>query len=522
MRNHLTGIPLPHRLAMRTRAVTALALAAVFAGCRADTSVTDPNSPSTGTFWTSQTGAIQGINATYNSLIRLGTFQRWQAFSYDIRSDEGFSPSPWTDLQNFNKFTFVTYDFDVNRDTWFETYLGIFRANQVIANVPGISMDPVLRSRIVGEAQFIRGLYYFHLMTLYGGNIPLELTPSSPTDRPASAGDAAVWAQIQKDLTDAMAVLPAAYTGADIGRATSGAAQALLGKVLLQQRKWSEAAAALQPVIQSGRYQLVPDYGSNFTAAGKNNQESLFEVQFGDPTLAGSQQIYGLNIAKMVGACGPSYCDGRPTRWYFNQFFPDTTNRAVFDPRLNATMFWNHPGETVYGEPFLNPSRGRNVNDVFFKKYGEYQNTNGDQNWDASLNFKVLRYADVLLMYAEALNEQGQSAAAAPFVNQVRARAGVGALAAGLSQSQMRDAILHERLLEFGLESQRWLDLARQNLFASVAPADDGTATCAARTNKAAGCDAEFSFFKVGKTELLPIPQAEIDLNPNVKQNPGW
>ncbi|MDQ6634499.1 MAG: RagB/SusD family nutrient uptake outer membrane protein, partial [Gemmatimonadota bacterium] len=198
MRNPRTVTTLSHTLAMRFRAaLPVLALGAVLAGCRADTNVTNPNQPSTGTFWTSSAGAIQGINATYNSLIRLGTFQRWQAFSYDIRSDEGFSPSPWTDLANFNKFTFVTYDFDVNRDTWYETYLGIFRANQVIANVPGIDMDPTLRSRIVGEAKFIRALYYFHLITLYGGNIPLQLTPSTPSDQPASAGSAAVWAQIQ-------------------------------------------------------------------------------------------------------------------------------------------------------------------------------------------------------------------------------------------------------------------------------------------------------------------------------------
>jgi starch-binding outer membrane protein, SusD/RagB family len=525
MRNQSFGVPLPTFPSMRIRAaVTALAVGALLAGCRADVNVTDPNSPSTGTFWTSEAGAVQGINATYNSLIRLGTFQRWQAFTYDIRSDEGFSPSPWTDLQNFNKFTFVTYDFDVNRDTWFETYLGIFRANQVIANVPGINMNATLRSRIVGEAKFIRALYYFHLITLYGGNIPLELTPSSPIDRPASAGEAAVWAQIEKDLTEAIPVLPPSYTvSSDIGRATSGAAQGLLGKVQLQQRKWAAAAATLLPVINSGTYRLADDYASNFTAAGKNNQESLFEVQFGNPDLAGSQQIYGLNIAKMVGACGPSYCDGRPTRWYFNQFFADTLNRAVYDSRLDATMFWNKPGETVYGSPFLNPGAGRNATDVFFKKYSEYQNTNGDQNWEASLNYKVLRYADVLLMYAEALNEQGQFANAATYVNLVRGRASVNQPAVtGTSQTQMRDVILHERLLEFGLESQRWLDLARQNLFASVVGANEGSAACAARANKAAGCDAEFSFFKVGKTELLPIPQAEIDLNPNVKQNPGW
>ncbi len=486
----------------------AVAIGVAVAGCSNDIGVTDPNQPSSQTFWKTQDDAVAGINATYQSLLYLGTFLRWQGFSYDIRSDIGFSPSPWTDLANFNKFTFASYDFDVNRDTWNDTYLGIFRANQVIANVPSISMDATLRDRIVGEAKFLRGLYYFHLITLYGGNIPMPLTASTPTDRPASAGATAVWAQIQTDLQDAMKVLPTSYSGSDLGRATSGAAQGLLGKVLLQQRKWPEAAAQLLPVIQSGRYSLVPNYASNFTTAGKNNAESLFEVQVGDPQLASSQGVYGLNISKMIGPCGPSYCDGRPTRWYFNQFFPDTTNRAIYDSRLDATMFWNNPaGEDVYGTQFRQ-RYGVASTELFFKKYGEYWLT--DQQWDASINFKVVRYADILLMHAEALNEQGNPATAKPFVDQVRARAGLGALAAGQTQAQMRDAILYERLVEFGLESQRWLDLERQNLLT------------AAYLPTLQSHDAEFQFFTAGKSDLLPIPQAEINLNPNVKQNPGW
>lgn len=486
----------------------AVAIGVALAGCNNDINVTNPNQPSSQSFWTTQADAVAGVNATYQSLLYLGTFLRWQGFSYDIRSDIGFSPSPWTDLANFNKFTFASYDFDVNRDTWNDTYLGIFRANQVIDNVPSIDMDATMRDRIVGEAKFLRGLYYFHLMTLYGGNIPMPLNASSPTARLASAGASVVWAQIEKDLGDAITALPTSYSGTDIGRATSGAAQGLLGKVLLQQRKWSEAAAQLLPVIQSGHYSLVSSYASNFTAAGKNNAESLFEVQMGDPALASSQGVYGLNMAKMIGPCGPSYCDGRPTRWYFNQFFPDTTNRAVYDSRLDATIFWNNAaGEDVYGTPFTT-RYGLSSTELYFKKYGEYWMT--DQQWDASINFKVLRYADILLMYAEALNEQGNPATAKPFVDLVRARAGLGGLANGLTQAETRDAILHERLVEFGMESQRWLDLERQDLLTS------------AYLPTLQAHDAEFQFFTPGKSELLPIPQNEINLNPNVTQNPGW
>jgi hypothetical protein len=502
---------------MRFRALLpALLFGATVAGCTSNTDVTNPNQLNSQTFWSTADDALQGVNATYNGLLQLGTFLRWQGFSYDIRSDIGYSPSPWTDLANFNKFTFATYDFDVNHDTWNDTYRTIFRANQVIANVPGINMDPTLRARYVGEAKFLRGLLYFHLITLYGGNIPLITAPPLPTDRPPSSDSAHVWAQIQSDLTDAAAALPVAYSNsADIGRATSGAAKGLLGKVLLQQRKWAEAATQLQAVIQSGKYSLDPNYANNFTAAGKNNQESLFEVQVGNPTLAGSQGIFGLNISKMIGPCGPSFCDGRPTPWYFSQFFQEQTTTGQVDPRLDATLFWNKPGgEDVYGVPFTTRYAANLANHspdtLFFKKYGEYYLAtpqNGDQSWDASINYKVLRYADILLMYAEALNEQAQTTSAFQYINQVRARVNLAPLA-GLSQPALRDAILHERLLEFGLEGQRWLDLGRQNLFADLP------------TLKAH--DAEFNFFVPNKSILLPIPTAEINLNPNIKQNPGW
>ena len=283
-------------LVMRFRTLLpALLLSAGVAGCKSDLNVTNPNQLNSQTFWTTADDALLGVNAIYNGLLQLGTYLRWQGFTYDIRSDIGYSPSPWTDLANFNKFTFATYDFDVNHDTWNDTYRTIFRANQVIANVPGINMDATLRSRYVGKAKFLRGLLYFHLMTLYGGNIPLIIAPPLPGDRPASADSAKVWAQMQADLTDAAASLPASYSAqSDVGRATSGAARALLGKVLLQQRKWAEAATPLLAVIQSNQYDLDPDYSRNFTAAGKNNIESLFEVQVGNPTLAGSLYLRGL------------------------------------------------------------------------------------------------------------------------------------------------------------------------------------------------------------------------------------
>src|SRR5205807_3019766 len=268
-----------------------------WAGC-VNLDLTDPNEPSSDTFWQTPAQAVAGVNAAYNALENNGTYGRWLVFATDLRSDIGMIQSPWTDLSNFTKFTFTSYDFEVNREIWQHHYQAIFRANQVIARVPGIRMDATLRDRIVGEAKFIRALMYFNLVTLYG-NVPLTTTPPTPTDRPATAGPAEVWAQIERDLTDARAALPQSYSRADVGRATWGAATALLGKAAMQQGKWSAAAATLQEVIASGLYDLMPNYAENFTDRVVNNQETLFEVEFCARSFL-SACASGLDISRLV------------------------------------------------------------------------------------------------------------------------------------------------------------------------------------------------------------------------------
>lgn len=491
---------------MRRKLLCAV-LASLFLGgiaaCTQELEITNPNQQSTGSFWQTSRDAVLGINATYRALEENGTYGRWEAFVFDMRSDEAEVISPWTDMSNFSKFTQSDYNFEPSREVFQHHYQAIFRANQVADRVPDISMDANLKNRIVGEAKFIRGLLYFNLVNLYG-SVPLVVKTPDPTDRPASASTTDIYAQIEKDLNDAQTVLPTSYSGLDVGRATKGAALAMLGKAQLQQRKWATAATTLASVIAIPGYDLMANYADNFTDKLENNKESVFEVQFGDQNQL-SNGVRGLNIAKMVGPCGgPTYCDGRPTRWFFNQFFLEPTTTGEVDPRLDATIFYNKAGATVYGRPFL--AGGRQANDIFFKKYGEYYIPNNDQNWDAPINYRVIRFADVLLMEAEALNESGQTAGAYPYINRVRARASLAPLPAGLSQSQLRDRIFKERLLEFGLETQRFFDLKRSGLYTKALVAND----------------TEFNFFTNGKSELLPIPQTERDLNPNVTQNPGW
>lgn len=505
---------------MRLRALLpALALGAATLGCRADTYVTDPSRATVATAWKTANDAAQGVVAAYNELNQSSTFLRWYTFSYDIRSDVGVSFSPWTDLANHSKFAFANYDFEIVHDTWYQSYQGISRANQVIAYVPGIQMDAATRDQYVAEAKFLRGLHYFHLLTLYGGDIPLITEPVSVTDRPAPAGAAAIYAQLEKDFTDAAAVLrKTAFAGAG-GHAVAASAQGMLGKVLLQEKKWAAAAAALAPIVnqQYGSYALASDYAGLFTLAGNNSPESLFENQVGSPTQA-STGVYGSNIPKFLGPCGPSFCDARPTRWFFTQFFTDSTTDGKRDPRVDATVFY-YRGDTtmVHNLTWAQRRAGpdslvyKDTTNLFFKKYSEYSlPTNpSDITIDEPVNPKLLRYADVLLMYAEALNESGQSGPAAQFVNQVRARVRLRPVAAA-DQVSLRAAIMKERLLELAEEGQRWNDLARAGLLSA-----SGLATLQAH-------DDEFKNFTPGKSELYPIPTSELNLNPSLHQNPGW
>jgi len=481
--------------------VPALMLAtAVAAGC-ADLSVTDPNKQTAGSFWHTQQDALAGLTATYAGLPYQGTYGRYGAFNFDARSDIGESHSPNTSWAQYTKFIIPNKDIDIDWVTWHDHYATIARANQVVDNVPGIAMDVTLRNRIVGEAKFLRALLYSNLVNLYG-NVPLTLHAADPSTRTPQVPAATTWAQIEKDLTDAVASLPDSYSGGDVGRATKGAANALLGKVELQQRKWTEAAAALNAVITSpANYQLLQNYGDNF-GLQRNNAESVFEVQMSsyDP----ANGLVGLNISKFCGPPGIGFNDCSPTAWYVTQF-TDTTASGARDPRAGETLFF--PGDTT---PKGIDLSNRGVTGVYWKKWARPDRV--FQDFDEPIDYRVIRFADVLLMYAEAKNELSDQTTAYTMVNRVRARAGVTPLPTGLDQAGMRAAILHERLVELGLEQTRWLDMKRQNIIATQAGIDS------VKTLH----DPEFNSFILGKSELLPIPQSEVDLNPNVKQNPGW
>lgn len=518
---------------MKTILKYCLAASVLFSGtaCKKyfDLEIPNPNRIDESNYWTTSQHAVEGINALYGNFYRNGSpYSRWLPFYMDVRSDDGYSTSPWNELRSVGGLNITQYSFEVNYDTWWHHWRGVFRANQVLANVPAIEMDEALKSRIVGEAKFLRAVYYYHLVTIWG-NIPLILQPSNPADKPSQVPQEQVWAQIEKDLTEAAAALPEAYSGEEVGRATKGAAYGYLGRAHLMQKEWQQAADALAWLVTgpgATRYSLVTNYRDNFQHTTENNAESVFEVQFKQRAENsgedGPMSNVGTSRAPFFGPPGHGFNDANMHRWVLNEFHQEKTTTGERDPRLAATALYDStdvrgPEFTqVYGGSFVSKNYDANIsNRVWYRKYlDDYFRINEFEIFNSPINFRALRYADVLLMYAEALNNLGQTGNAYQYVDRVRQRAGLRPLSVarpGLSQAQFQQQLEHERITELTGESVRWNDLARWGYF------DD-----AAKLALLKARDPEFNNFVIGRNKYMPIPQSELDINPNLVQNPGW
>lgn len=491
--------------------------------------IPNPNVPDESNFWKTGNDALLGLNAVYGNFYRNGSpGSRWMPFYMDVRSDDGYSTSPWNELRSVGGLNITQYSFEVNYDTWWHHWRGVYRANQVLSNVPPITMDESLKARYLGEAKFLRALYYYDLVTIWG-NIPLILEPSKPGDKPSQASQEQVWAQIEKDLTEAAAALPLSYTGDNIGRATRGAAYGMLGRVHLQQKEYQQAVDALAWLITgpgASLYNLMPNFADNFKHTTENNVESVFEIQFKmraeNSGEDGPTSNVGTSRAPFFGPPGHGFNDANMHRWVVHEFLKENTVGGQRDPRLAVTALYDStdprgPDFTlVYGSTFTSKNYNNDIkNRVWYHKYlDDYFRINEFEIFNSPINFRVIRFADVLLMYAEALNGLGRTNDAYPFVDRVRERAGLAKLSVtrpGLNQAQFLQQLMHERITELTGESLRWNDLARWGYF------DDQ-----AKLNELKARDPEFNNFVIGRNKYMPIPQSEIDINPNLIQNPGW
>jgi tetratricopeptide (TPR) repeat protein len=508
-----------------------LTLALITTSCVSDDALTqlDPNNDSVDKFWKTDQDALEGINASYSSLLTDGTYMRSTPLLLDLKGDDTRSNSPWGAMYNVGRFNSNVTDPAIYGWAYETYYQGIFRANQVLTNVPNIDFsDAALKNRILGQAYFLRGLYLFHAVNMFK-NVPLptEIAVYYPQKTQEEG-----WAQVIADFKAAADLLPTTYAGisgidaGEKGRATKGAALGYLGKAYLFSKDFANAKTTFKQVIDLGVYSLVSNYRDNFTDANENNSESLFEVQFSRE--AGGVALgwggipasdWGKTSARAItyGARDFGFVDVQPTWILFNEYHDELTTSGAIDPRLDATMFYNKPGGMqLYGQDFATKyaESQSDLNDIFCRKYENSDGAYADErDWRSGINERLLRYADILLMYAECLNETGDTPGAYTYIQMVRDRVGLPNLSTakpGLSQAAMRDQIGHERFLEFPLEGHRFDDIRRWGWLEDASK----LAWLKAR-------DVEFNSYAPGR-EYFPIPQLDMDNNPGMVQNPSY
>ena len=419
------------------------------------------------------------INGIYDALQLQGTYGKVYLLLNEMRSDNtlngGGANGIAATLNEIDLFKEISTATELST-SWADSYKDIARCNILLDKIDASTVPDAFKKRYKGEALYIRSLLYFNLATIFG-NIPLQLTdvasPSEVNLKQFTATE--VYNQIINDLIAAEPLLPAKYTGADIGRVTSGAVNTLLGKVYLTKGDKASAIIALNKVVNSKNYSLVPDYAKLWGAANENGPESIFEIQYKTGG-QGEGSGYFEYFASIIGRAGGVGGGNTP----MNMTTDLLGSYQTGDLRYAKSIYRNN----------------RLPDTTYSLKYITTQTTtfDGDNNW------YVARYADVLLMLAQDLGETTEAYA---YINQVRTRAGLASINAS-SPGTFVQKILAERRAEFALENHRWQDLLRLG---------------AAKATIAKHLSIPESEVRL----LFPIPQKEIDVsNGKLIQNPGF
>lgn len=454
-------------------------------------------------FYQTENDAVASVNAIYSYLnststgSTAGVYHSTFWVMAGLASDEMYNEAIFSpDLDQISKFVHGPINASI-QETWTMHYKAITLANIAIARIPAIQMDAVLRTRLLNEAHFLRGLLYFDMVRMFG-NIPLVLEETAPlTPEPAQAS--AIYDQVIADLTAAKD-LPDSYPdGAGRGRATKGAAKAILAKVYLTLGKWQESSVLCQEIINSNKYALWADFADVFKLSSRGGKEAIFSVGFGDGGGAISfWEVGQFNVRLLptqLSAEGVENAQGwqPPTQNLYDSYDAADQRRAV----TFITVIHNANGSTTTIKPYIQK---------YWDRVAEPK-ANGSSN-----DYPVIRYADVLLMYAEASNELDNSPEAHKYINIVRKRARFNGTVdlnttpdyVNLSKEAFRTAVLKERRMEFVAEGQRWFDLVRTKTLETLVPV------------------AKPGITPAPKHYLYPISQREIDLNPKLVQNTGY
>ncbi len=510
--------------------VFVLANLVIVVSCKRDEElleIDNPNRATPNTFYQTSQDALLGLTSVYATWQATNLAQRFYFFGNDMPSDESIG----TNNLQATLAQMLNYTWDANNEViagmWDAYYTGIGRANRILVQVPEIEMDEGLKNRILGEARFLRATFYFDLVNKWG-DVPLITDPPVSSIEQPRAPAEQVYQLVIEDLQFAQANLPTKeeYGGGDLGRATSGAATGYLGKVYLYRQQWAEAEAEFMKIIdgQYGSYRLVDNFrwngiGEEQVAEAENNAESLFEVQFQDGL--GNQWNTdnaggGESTFRGVEYAFASFNNVRPKQAFADRF-------ELGDPRYEQTFY--DDGVEWFRGTFTKAQFGGLI---AWRKYHNYD-IRDDSNQSSGINFRLMRYADVLLMAAEAkLNNGKPIPEVLALVNQVRQRAIAqktnpaidlymprtlsnvlrpypNAAYPANTPEQVMTLIMHERAVELAGEQHRYNDLRRWGLDDDIALADSKP--------------------YADRFKLWPIPLQELETNPEINQadqNPGY
>jgi len=502
-------------LQMKIILINIIAITAIvsLASCKKDyLDKTDPTKVNTDLFYQNQKQVEQAVNGVYGTLQGIANNQ-W--LFNELPSDNttiDFNPSDRGQADRIEAFEFYTLNSgSVNINSMYIShYNAIYNINNTLVKMQKAELSDSVKAVNEGQLKFIRAYLYFEL-TQYFGDVILI---TKPLDQPSDAwtylreSQDKVYTQIETDLKDAVTSLPVKYSVTDVGRATKGAALALLGKVYLTKKQYADAVTTLNQVLTLG-YSLVPNYADVFDPQKKNGPESVFDIQYQGGNDLGEWSSFIYTFAPRLSA-------GAVTGW--PQSNPGGWNIPTNDI-INAYETGDKRKDASIGLDFKSPVTGDVV--PYIKKYDHPHSIYGrtDDNWP------VLRYADVLLMLAEALNEQsGPSSAAYGYLNAVRNRAGLDALS-GLNQQEFSQKILHERRVEFAFENWRWFDLKRTmttteltSFLNAYAVKEKANPTVTRQGIPYSSTDYIFSDYEA----LYPIPSNELLINNKLTQNNGY
>ena len=531
-----------------------LVIAALFSSTTACSddwlSLSDPNHETADTFWKTAEQFDQGLSAAYSTWRRPGYFSRWFQILMILRGDEGWSESPNPEFQADANFIISAYNYDRNEGIvlpWQAMYNSLYYVNQVIDNMnaQGYNLFPKAEAdKILGQGYFIRGVAFWAIAGIYGkGPVQTSSISNGPIGNQED-----LYKQALSDFTKASELLPENWPAVDKGRVTKGGALGMMARINMQlaglkchrpwdtanqnadaaKAYWQAAKKNIEDILALNIYSLCDDWMDNFTEDNENNSESLFEINFKDGLINGKEvgnqrpKFLGLYLSDGSGA----WNDGSARDWLLDEFNKERDKDGNVDMRKFHTLFYYDPAEpqtataNYYGKTWLEWCAQEGYqNDQFphacyWKKYTSVETDNKNEDYSSGANLRILRLADIYLMYAECINElNGDRTTAVEYINKVRRRVNMADLnpSGFTTYDELLTQIKHERLVELCGECTRWFDLDRW-----------GDIHDQAKVNEIAERDIDFRTYNVGKNHVWIIPNHEINLWDGLTQNPGY